>query len=305
MLCPVPAGQTPFRARRKGKGGQRVVVIHSDPEVRKVLLETVSATGVRATALESFPVGGLVGDSISHILVEEGQLERFSPSWPPRVSVILLYPRSATYRAVIPGRGRAEVASPFLPSEVRHVLRGGTFAHGAPVSGSGAGKSTGHGLGLHVLLVDDSRTNLKIAEQVLGRMGCAVTTATNGSEALLALAKAEVAGEAYDVVLMDCQMPVLDGYEATRRIRQSSAPYHSIPVIALTAQIGPDERTHCLDAGMNDYLTKPISRQSLWRILQRHAARSGPRQTVEISDRCTELRQPVREMEQWIGTAPS
>jgi signal transduction histidine kinase/FixJ family two-component response regulator len=301
MLCAVPAGQAPYRANRGGRAPQRAVVIHADAEVRGVLQETISATGMRVLALEKMPVGGLVGDSIAHIFVEESQLETHVPSWPSSARVVLLYARAAATRALIPGRGFHELASPFLPSEVRHLLRGGTFAFGAPVSAPGPRSAKAGGFGLQILLVDDSRTNLKIAEQILVRMGCKVYTAENGQQGLDSLAEAHGRGEVFDLVLMDCQMPVLDGYEATRRLRGSDAPYRAIPVIALTAQIGPGERAHCLAAGMNDYLTKPISRQAVWRLLQRHATRGG----VASLDSRSKMKQGVDPLGHLIGANPA
>ncbi|MBL8239717.1 MAG: response regulator [Bryobacterales bacterium] len=290
MNCPVPAGQSPFRPNRHKKARRRVVVIHTDPDVRESIRVTVAAAGYGVVALESLPAGGLVGSSISHIFVEESQLELRSPSWPPKVNVVLLYPRGVEQRAVIPGRSAAEIASPFLPSEVRHLLSRGAFAFGEPAGRKALGEyKDGTGLGLHVLLVDDSRTNLKIAEQILRRMGCAVTTAENGNMALEALGIALRLGTPVDVVLMDCQMPVMDGYEATRRIRASLEPYHSTPVIALTAHHGHGERELCLASGMSDYTTKPISRQALWRMFQRHAGNLKGRRNVQKMDGCTKL----------------
>ena len=305
MLCAVPAGQSPFRTNRGGKAAQRAVVIHSNADVRGALQETISATGMRVLALEKLPVGGLVGDSIAHVFVEESQLETHFPSWPSNARVVLLYARAAATRALIPGRGFHELASPFLPSEVRHLLRGGTFAFGAPVSAPSQRNGKSGGFGLHILLVDDSRTNLKIAEQVLIRMGCKVTTAENGQQGLDSLAVAHSRAEVFDLVFMDCQMPVLDGYEATRRLRCSDLPYRSIPVIALTAQIGPGERAHCLAAGMNDYLTKPISRQAVWRLLQRHATRANSEGGVANSDTCSKMRQEVHPLGHLIGANPA
>lgn len=305
MLCDVPAGQAPYRANRTGKAVQRAVVIHSDAGVRAVLQETISATGIRVLALDKLPVGGLVGDSIAHIFVQEAQLETHFPSWPSSARVILLYPQGASTRALIPGRGFHELASPFLPSEVRHLLRGGTFAFRGPVASTGSRQGRSGGFGLHILLVDDSRTNLKIAEQILVRMGCKVSTAENGQQGLDSLADAQGRGEVFDLVFVDCQMPVLDGYEATRRLRASDAPYRGVPVIALTAQIGPGERAHCLSAGMDDYLTKPISRQAVWRLLQRHASRTQSGSGVSKVDMCSKMRQGLDPLGHLIGAKPA
>jgi CheY-like chemotaxis protein len=111
-----------------------------------------------------------------------------------------------------------------------------------------------------VLLADDNPVNQKVASHLLKRLGAQVHSVGNGIEALQALSDAD-----FDVVLMDCQMPEMDGYEATRRLRQSSAEYRNprIPVIALTANAFATDRERCLAAGMNDFLSKPIERSRL------------------------------------------
>ena len=108
--------------------------------------------------------------------------------------------------------------------------------------------------GTRVLLAEDNTVNQKLATRLLEQLGAHVQVASNGAEALRALAAAD-----FDVVLMDCQMPEMDGYEATRRLRGTpGARNPSIPVIALTAHALATDRAKCLAAGMNDYLTKPI-----------------------------------------------
>jgi len=112
---------------------------------------------------------------------------------------------------------------------------------------------------LRILLVEDNRINQKVASGILSRQGHHVDIAENGEQALASLAAAD-----YDVVLMDCQMPVLDGFEATRRLRSSSSVRNpAIPVIALTANAMQGDREECLAAGMNDYLSKPLSDQAV------------------------------------------
>jgi len=113
---------------------------------------------------------------------------------------------------------------------------------------------------MRVLLAEDNVVNQKLARRILERLGADVTVADNGETAI-----AELAASVFDVVLMDCQMPVLDGYEATRRIRAGAAgaAASTIPVIALTAHALSGDRDRCLAAGMNDYLTKPIDSKAL------------------------------------------
>jgi PAS domain S-box-containing protein len=118
--------------------------------------------------------------------------------------------------------------------------------------------------GCRVLLVDDNAVNRKVGERLLQRMGADVVLASNGVEALARLRSA-----IFDVVLMDCQMPEMDGYEATRQIRGGAGALNpNVPVIALTANALSGDRELCIAAGMTDYLTKPINPQQLAGALQ-------------------------------------
>ncbi|WP_372981634.1 ATP-binding protein [Marinobacter sediminum] len=110
---------------------------------------------------------------------------------------------------------------------------------------------------LRILLVEDNQVNQLVASSILKKLGHTVESAENGQRALDAMA----AGE-FDLVLMDCQMPIMDGYEATRRIRQNS-DWQAIPIIAVTANVMQGDRDDCITAGMNDYVTKPYKREEL------------------------------------------
>jgi len=121
----------------------------------------------------------------------------------------------------------------------------------------------------HILLVEDAPVNLEVGMGMLEALGCRFDTACNGVEALNAIGK-----NSYDVVLMDCQMPVMDGYEATRQIRKKEAQsiYDApkrLTIIAVTAHALAGEQKRCLDAGMDDYLTKPFSMEGLGNVLSR------------------------------------
>jgi signal transduction histidine kinase/ActR/RegA family two-component response regulator len=106
---------------------------------------------------------------------------------------------------------------------------------------------------LHVLVAEDNPVNQLVAQRLLERHGCTVDVVATGTAAVH-----RHHTEKYDLILMDCQMPELDGYEAARRIRTAS---HSVrvPIIALTAQAFPGDRERCLEAGMDDYVSKPIN----------------------------------------------
>jgi len=104
---------------------------------------------------------------------------------------------------------------------------------------------------LEVLLVEDNKINQKLALRLLERLGCTVWLAENGLEALEALDRRPV-----DLILMDCQMPEMDGFEATRKIRERE--HGHVPIIAVTANAMESDFERCLASGMDSYLTKPI-----------------------------------------------
>lgn len=112
-----------------------------------------------------------------------------------------------------------------------------------------------------VLLVEDNPVNQLVAKGMLGKLGCEVIVAAHGAEALDQLEYHE-----FDLVLMDCNMPVMDGYEASRQIRQSGR-WPNLPIVALTANAMSEERERCRAAGMSDYLAKPFRREELAALL--------------------------------------
>ncbi|HEX5739092.1 MAG TPA: PAS-domain containing protein, partial [Hydrogenophaga sp.] len=130
---------------------------------------------------------------------------------------------------------------------------------------------------VRVLLVDDSDINLEIAEHLLKREGASVVTASSGRQALQRL---EAGPDAYDVVLMDVQMPDMDGLEATRHLRKRPELV-KLPVIALTAGALAEERRRAMDAGMNAFLTKPLEPQLLVRTV-REVIEAATGQALEV-----------------------
>ena len=122
--------------------------------------------------------------------------------------------------------------------------------------------------GLRLLLVEDNEVNQQIARVLLEKRGAQVTLADNGRIAVDTLR--ELGREAFDLVLMDLQMPVMDGLEATALIRQDRR-FDTLPIIAMTAHALADQRQQCLDAGMNDHVAKPIVPELLFDAILRHA----------------------------------
>jgi CheY-like chemotaxis protein len=130
-------------------------------------------------------------------------------------------------------------------------------------------------LGIRVLLAEDDEVNQTVAAAVLTTLGCRVEVAADGERAV------ERAGaEDFDLILMDCQMPVMDGFEASRRIRGREAALgipreRGVPIIALTANAMQGDRERCLDAGMDDYLPKPFTRHELGDLIRRQLRRQS------------------------------
>jgi CheY-like chemotaxis protein len=114
-----------------------------------------------------------------------------------------------------------------------------------------------------ILLVEDNLVNQRVFQNMLEHLGYGCHLVANGQEALDAMGR-----EVYDVVFMDCQMPVMDGYEAVRRAR-AAEPSHKGIIIAMTAHALDGDREKCLNAGMDDYLAKPVSLESLGRMLEK------------------------------------
>jgi two-component system sensor histidine kinase/response regulator len=148
-----------------------------------------------------------------------------------------------------------------------------------------------------VMLVEDNEVNMEVSRSILLREGCQVTTAVDGKKALTAFEDGE-----FDVIFMDCQMPEMDGFEATAviRAREAGSRRHT-PIVALTANAIAGDRENCLRAGMDDYISKPVSRQAIQVMLERwrrNANRDNPdrdddggpvREDVKLSDKALDL----------------
>jgi signal transduction histidine kinase/ActR/RegA family two-component response regulator len=117
---------------------------------------------------------------------------------------------------------------------------------------------------MRMMVVDDNAVNRKLLSMTLERLGIRAALATNGAEALDNLSRSS-----YDVILMDVQMPVMDGLETTRRIRRNYPPNSQPRIVAMTAGAFPEDRAHCLEAGMDDYLSKPVNIEELVQTLRR------------------------------------
>ena len=268
--APARATVEPVRHLR----GLDVLVVAAHPADRRNLLRQLAAEGCQATVSDSAEAGlarylaMLAADHPPVAVIMDYELPSKSGIWlasairesdAPPASLILL-----TSLARAPGAVEMRLVDRVVTKPVKSQVLvqalttltgavraaptggegGGAVAPGAPVCG-----------GVRVLLAEDNPVNQKLAARLLERLGAAVRVVGNGREALDALRDAD-----FDVVLMDCQMPEMDGYEATRQLRGTPGRVRNpkIPVIALTAHAMATDRAKCLAAGMNDYLTKPI-----------------------------------------------
>jgi CheY-like chemotaxis protein len=137
-------------------------------------------------------------------------------------------------------------------------------------------------LGGTILVVEDNPVNLEVALGMLEMLGCSAETAENGHQALETLSQGR-----FDAILMDCQMPEMDGFEATREIRrreQQAGSSRPFPIIALTANAMKGDRERCLAAGMDDFLSKPFQKNQLRQVLEHHlkrVAENGQRKAAD------------------------
>lgn len=138
------------------------------------------------------------------------------------------------------------------------------------------------GFELDVLVAEDNPVNVEVAREYLTGFGCSVTAVENG-----ALAVEAISDRLFDLVLMDCQMPVMDGLSATRRIREleSTSGRKSTVIVAMTANAYPEDRANCLQAGMDDYVSKPFTEEQLRLLLQKW---SGKKRTASKESRMSD-----------------
>lgn len=166
----------------------------------------------------------------------------------------------------------------FKPVQFTHLLRvlhdhlGRPEAQTrVPISGDEErGEETRPGGGLSILVAEDNLINQKVLKSQLARLGCSAQFVQNGREAVEAAARVP-----FDVILMDCQMPEMDGFEAVSIIRKAENGTSHAQIVAITANALPEDREHCLAAGMDEYISKPIEYAALARILESVKARSS------------------------------
>jgi PAS domain S-box-containing protein len=261
--------------------GMRMLVVDDNAAAREILGEMLRGLGFRtdavasgAAALEAVRGAAAAGEPYGVAFIDwkmpgmdglETARRLQEEQLPPRMIMVTAFGRAELRDDS--GLSGIEVflVKPVSQSTLVDALVG-LFA---PLSATRAAPAPGSGVrldGTRLLLAEDNEINQQIAVELLESAGARVTVAGNGREALEALAAG--APDAYDAVLMDLQMPEMDGIEATRRIR-ADARFARLPIIAMTAHAMVEERERCLAAGMADHITKPIDPDAMFRTLAR------------------------------------
>ena len=279
---PLPEGEQPkdeVPPPRSDLHNMRILVAEQDPIAREVLNKYISSWGA------SIGIASTVKSCIQ-ALVDEAEKGRpydliflsLSPnsleaakqiSRNPilkKTKIILISEYGETYDAseILAGGFSANITKPFKQSQIFDsiITTVSDASHSLPAAVISLPVHEEHipdSEKQRVLLVEDNQVNQMVARKMLEKSGYLVFIASNGEEAIHQLELAE-----FDIILMDCQMPIMDGFEATDRIRKLSQKEKSqIPIIALTANAMKSDEEKCLEAGMNDFLTKPIRLDTL------------------------------------------
>jgi signal transduction histidine kinase/DNA-binding response OmpR family regulator len=258
--------------------GRRVIVVDDDPIARESLSATLASwkmnviTATSGTAaLAAIRQASVTGEPIELVLMDwkmpgqngvevaEAIRTAMAGTKPPIIVMVSAFGRADVFASAKRAGIEGFLVKPVDPSlllETIQSLFSTTVAtrETAPVS-----VVAEHLKGTNVLVAEDNDINRQIIDHLLQRLGITVTFATNGREAVDAVF---APGAHFDAVLMDVQMPVMDGLEATRLIR-AHIDATKLPIIAMTAHAMEQERQMCLDAGMNDHLTKPVDPKSV------------------------------------------
>jgi signal transduction histidine kinase/CheY-like chemotaxis protein len=263
--------------------GLRVLIVEDNPTNRTILHEQVTSWGIHdgmaengTQALELLRAAAAQGAPYHLALVdmkmpgmdglELAQAIKAEPAVPGLPVIMLSSMLSPGETASAREAGiAAHLTKPVRQADLRRAIAAAAgFA--APIAQAAAGAPDDERIDARVLLVEDSAVNQEVAVAMLKGLGCDVRLAENGREAIDAVSRRR-----FDVVLMDCQMPEMDGFEATRSIRKREAARKGaarrVPIVALTANALGGDRARCLAAGMDDYLAKPFKKEQLWSVL--------------------------------------
>jgi signal transduction histidine kinase/ligand-binding sensor domain-containing protein/CheY-like chemotaxis protein len=257
--------------------GQRILVVDDNAAARVLMVNALRAWGARPTQAASLAAAleELRGAAYEAVIVDDplpdGTARELLPQLRTGRTARPRVVRLVSFASLTPVAAEsdahawfdAEVTKPLRLAQLHAALTGRPAAS-APVPAADAEPTAGGALTGHVLLVEDQPLNREVAEGMLAALGVTADTAADGREALEKLRRG-----GFDLVLMDCEMPVMDGLAATAELRRSDRPGTHLPVIALTANATAEGRTACFAAGMDDHLAKPFTRAALRAVLER------------------------------------
>ncbi|SNS72381.1 MULTISPECIES: response regulator [unclassified Azospirillum] len=265
--------------------GRRALLADPSPLVTAALTADLESLGVEVGPLRLDPVGEAAAEAADLLLVEATSLtparvaalrQRF-----PATPLVALRPIGAVADPVDPGLADAVLEKPVLHALLRSnlaaLLTGRPLPVAAPADPSPRREEPGSGG--HILLAEDNYINQQVALHMLTGAGFTVDVVGNGAEALAALGRG-----AYDLILMDVQMPVMDGVEATRRIRAEEGAGRHIPIIAMTAHAMTGVEESYRAAGMDDYISKPVEYQAFLAKVRSWSGRGRAPDAVAATD---------------------
>jgi PAS domain S-box-containing protein len=282
----LPEEDTPRRtaALEAAVRGARVLVVDDNHTNRLILLEHLTAWGADVTAarsaaegLELLRAGTSTGRAFDVVVLDylmpgvDGlELARQVRRGGEEARILLLTSAVEPAPEVLAEAGiDLALSKPILSTRLLEAVAGLLGVAGRRRPEARPAPAGDVPVAGRVLLVEDNPVNQLVAEGILDSLGYAVVLAENGREAVALFAEDP---DGVDAVLMDCQMPVMDGFDATRSIRAMEEPERRVPIIALTAAAVAGERERCLDAGMDDFLTKPVDVTALRAALLRWVA---------------------------------
>lgn len=301
-LAAVPRDSLPQLQHQQQFEGLRVLVVDDNPSAREIFVNMLTALGFEARAVyggvlaigavaqaraEGRPYGlvlmdwkmpGMNGlDTLAGIRADAAGIDAA-----PACIMVTAFHREALLEAArqrdlpLDGVLNKPISASTLLDQISFVF-GGVTGQSRKTQRQSSYRDDERALrGAWLLLVEDNEVNQEVAEHILNDAGIRVDIASNG-----AIALAKIEENTYDGVLMDCQMPVMDGYQATRKLRQDPR-YSNLPVIAMTANAMVGDKEKCLDAGMNDFIAKPIDVAQLFGTLARWIAPATPQEMAAV-----------------------